>query len=485
MANNREIYINGTEHGIANRFKLQVIERRPDHPDCGKVVQETPWAPNLILESGMTAIATNVICDLFTYCCVGTDSTPTQGSSGSITATTSGTTCTSSSSIFSSGDVGQLIYFPSTQQSALIESYTNNTTVVLSATLSISSAEQFTIYAVNQTGLGGEVHRTNNYLTGSGNCGTTYTGGVYTHQRTFDFPIETGNQTYNEVGFSNISTAGANLNMRGIFSTAPISVVTGQQIRVIYYVLVTVTPISPRSRTVPISGWPALAYSVAFSSATNLVTLVGYGFALNTQVFFDGTLNPGGVTFGTTYYVIPNDADTFYISTSPSGSHVVVTSDGTDVELFTNTNGQEQLAGDQFSGVNSAGGTVAYHTGPDSPQSAIGEPSSSVQKNMGMSTDDVALPVYNSTNTSPTIPSGGTAILSAGSYSAGTYTLNYTGTITVDGGNSSSIFKLFTYDTFTGTGAQGLIYLFDMPQQKTNLYTLTVVWKFSWGRIFV
>ena len=30
-----------------------MIERRPDHPDCGKVVYETPLAPNLILENGI------------------------------------------------------------------------------------------------------------------------------------------------------------------------------------------------------------------------------------------------------------------------------------------------------------------------------------------------------------------------------------------------------------------------------------------------
>ena len=472
----REIYINGTEQGIGNKFKAQIIERRAGHPDEGKVVFETDWASNLILENGMTAIATNVVTSLFTYCAIGSDSTPTEQTSGAITATTSGTACTSNTSFFDSGMVGQLIYFPDTAQSATITAYTDDQNVTLSATLVISSGLVFDIFAINQTGLGTEIKRTNNYLTGSGNCGTTYSGGVYTHQRTYDFTIESGTVVYNEVGFSSASGAGANLNMRGIFSTAPITVVAGQQLRVIYYVLVTVTPISPRSRVVPISGWPALEYPVAFSSATNLVTLVSYGFPLNTQVTFDGTLNPGGVTFGTTYYVIPNDADTFFISTTPSGGHVTVTSDGTDVVLYTNTSGNEQLSGDQFSSVATSGATAS------SGAANIGEPSAA--KNMAIDTNNGAIASYNSTQVAVTPPTGGTSALAQGSYVSGSYQSLWSCTFSAENGNSNSIWRLCTYDPST-ISILGLIYLFSFPQSKSNLYTLTITWSYSWNRIFV
>jgi hypothetical protein len=478
MRKHKEILINGTEQGIANRFKVQVIERRPDHPDCGKVVRETPFASNLILETGMTALASNVLTSLFTYACVGTGSTPTQASSGSITVTTSGTTATASASIFSSGNVGDLLYIPGTGQSALITAYTDNEHVTLNATLAVGSAQLFTLFHVGQTGLVAEVHRSNTYLTGSGNCGTTYTEGVYTHQRTYDFPVETGSQAYNEVGFSNTGTPGANIFMRGILSEAPVDLVAGQQLRLIYFVLVTVTPISPRSRTVPISGWPALAYSVAFNSSTNLVTLVGYGFPLNTQVFFEGTAAPGGVTFGTTYYVIPNDANTFFISTTPSGGHVTITSDGTDVELFTNTNGQEQLSGDQFSVINSVGGSV-----PSGGGLSLGEPSTN--KWMGIGTDNVGFNPYNTTQPTPSLPTGGILTLAAGSYTAGSYQLVWSGTYSVENGNSDSIFKLFTSNSTNPPTTLGLVYLFAEPQQKTDLFTLTINWLYTWGRIFV
>ena len=472
----KKLNLPGTGQGIANRFKAQVIERRPGHPDEGKVIFETPFAPNLILENGMTALATNVLTSLFTYCAIGSDSTPTEQTSGAITATTSGTACTSNTAFFDSGMVGQLIYFPGTGQSATITVFTDNQHVTLNATLGIASGLIFDIFAINQTGLGDEIKRTNNYLTGSGNCGTTYSGGVYTHQRTYDFPIEVGTVVYNEVGFSAASGAGANLNMRGIFSTAPITVVAGQQLRVIYFVLVTVTPISPRSRTVPISGWPALQYPVAFSSSTNLVTLVGYGFPLNTQVFFDGTLNPGGVTFGTTYYVIPNDANTFFISTTPSGGHVTVTSDGTDVVLFTNTSGNEQLSGDQFSAVATSGATTS------SGAANIGEPSAA--KNMAIDTNNGAIASYNSTQVGVTPPTGGTLALTQASYVSGSYQSLWSCTFSAENGNSTSIWRLCTYDPST-LSILGLIYLFNFPQSKSNLYTLTITWSYSWNRIFV
>ena len=476
----KKLNLPGTGQGIANRFKAQVIERRLGHLDCGKVIFETDWAPNLILENGMTALATNVLTSLFTYCAIGSDSTPTEQTSGAITATTSGTACTSNTAFFDSGMVGQLIYFPGTGQSATITVFTDNQNVTLNATLGISSGLIFDIFAINQTGLGTEIKRTNNYLTGSGNCGTTYSGGVYTHQRTYDFPIEVGTVVYNEVGFSAASGAGANLNMRGIFSTAPITVVAGQQLRVIYFVLVTVTPISPRSRTVPISGWPALEYPVAASSSTNLITLVGYGFPLNTQIVFDGTLNPGGITFGTTYYVIPNDANTFYISTTPSGGHVTITSDGTDVFLVTNTSGNEQLSGDQFSAVGTDGSTT--NGGASGTAHAIGEPST--PKNMAIDTNNGALATYGTTQVAVTPPTGGTISLAQASYVSGSYVSTWSATFTAENGNSSSIWRLCTYDT-ASLSFLGLIYLFNFPQEKSNLYTLTITWQYSWNRIFV
>lgn len=470
--------------GIGNKFKAQVIERRKGHPDEGKVVFETPFAPNLILENGMTAIATNPITSLFPYACIGTSSTPTETDSTPITATTSGTICTSNSGFFNSGMVGQLVYFPSTGQSAVIASYSSTTQVTLATTLSpaVSSGVVFKVYAINQTGLGAEVHRTNTYLTGTGNCGTTYSGGVYTHQLTYDFPIETEDQTYYEVGFSASASAGNNLNMRGILSSAPVSVVVGQQVRLIYYVLVTVTPISPRARVVPISGWPSLEYPVAVTADSSAITLTGQGslvFPQNTQVFFDGTLNPSGITFGQTYYANPAGTDSagfVSVSATSSGSAISPTSTGTDVVLYTNTSGNEQLSGPQFSGLNTSGV-------PTSTSGNIGEPYA--PKSVALSTENGAIQSYGSAQADPVPPTGGTLALTQASYVSGSYQSSWSATFSAENGNSNSIYKIVTYDASASLDVLGLIYLFNFPQQKANTYTLTITFQYTWARIFV
>ena len=73
--------------------------------------------------------------------------------------------------------------------------------------------------------------------------------------------------------------------------------------------------------------------------------------------------------------------------------------------------------------------------------------------------------------------------MSAASYVAGSYQLTWSVTYSVENGNSNAIMKLVTIDSTSSQ--EGLAYLFDFPQQKSNLYTLTIVWLYTWARIFV
>jgi hypothetical protein len=475
---NKVMFINGSETGLSNRFKAQVIERRPGHPDEGKVVSETDFAPNLILENGMNKIATTAICNLFLYCAVGSGSTPTQDSSGAITATATGTAVTSGTAIFAAGDVGKLLRF-ATGEKSIITAYTDSTHVTVATAMEVAAATLFTMYRIAQTGLDTEVARTGTYLTGAGNCGSTLAGAVNTHQRTFDFPIEASDQTYNEVGFSDLSAAGANLNMRGIFAGAPVSVLTGQQLRVIYFVLVTVSPISPRDREVTISGWPSLAYPVVFDDGTDAITLVAHGFAADTKVKFDGTAAPGGTAFDTYYYVVPDTADTFKIAATPGGAAIDITSAGTDVNLYTNTVGQEQLAANAVSIVRSDTGNTDYS------EQGINEPSR--VKSMQFVTDDT-FPVFPVTTSDSFVgPTGSNKTLAADAYTSGSYVLTWRATYAAGDCNSSLLRKIYIAYNDLGTWWRqwGLVYLFDHPQEKTNLHTLTIIWKFSWDRDFV
>lgn len=478
---NKKLQLLGRQTAIGNRFKAQVIERRPGHADEGKVVFETPFAPNLILENGMNRLAVDSICNLFVYCAIGTDATPTQDSSGSITATASGTTVTSSGAFFGVGDVGKLLRF-NTGQKAVITGFTDNQHVTVATSLTVGSATLFTMYRIAQTGLFAEVHRTNNYLTGSGNCGTTAVSGVYTHTRTYDFPIEGSTQVYNEVGFSNSATIAANLNMRGIFAGAPITVLSGQQLRVIYDVIVTTSPVSPRSKNVAISGWPSLQHPVAADPSTDLITLVAHGFILNTQVQFIGTTPPSPLAFGTVYYVVPNNADTFKLSATPSGGAIDITTTGSGVILLTNTNGQEQLTTDAVSQVNTSGATVPGTHGN------INEPFYS-SKVMNAVSDATAIPAFPS-GSPPTLSGASNSVktLSQDSYTTGSYLSTWRGTYATTENNQSNIRKLYLGDSPGGGNSlaqTGICFLFDQAQEKTNLFTLTVVWAFSWDRDFI
>lgn len=479
---NKDIVVGMPQISLGNRFKAQVIERRPGHPDEGKVIAETPWASNLILENGMNKLATTSVVGLFRYCAIGTGTTPTFDSSGSITATTSGTTATSSATFFSSADVGKLLRF-STGQKAIITAYIDASNVTLASALGVSTPTTFTNYRIAQTGLDTEVRRSNTYL--AGGCGSSLSSATVTHTCTFDFPIETADTYYNEVGFSSIATAGANLNMRAIFAGAPVTVLNQQQIRVIYNVLETVSPVTARSKEFSISGWPSLQHPVTVDPSSGLVTLVAHGFPANMKLFFNGTSAPGGFTFGTSYYVVSNTADTFYVSTTPGGSIVTTTSSGTGVILFTNTQGAEQLLSAATSGLNNDGSLYNF--------SYILEPASALNtRTTCLSTDTSALPTF------PTVAltgnqlasniTGGQQYCTADTYVTGSYTLTYRTTFAAGVGNSSVIRKIcLTDNAYYGAFPNycGLCCFFDRNQEKTNLYTLTIVWRYTWDRNFI
>jgi hypothetical protein len=479
----KKVIILSPSTGLANRFKAQVLEG-------GRVVRETPWSSNLILENGMNRIATDVICNLFTHCAIGSGTTPTQDDSGAFTATTSGTTVTASGGFFTVGDVGKLLRFD-TGEKSVITAYTSDTIVEVADTLGVGVGTLFTLYRIQQTGLDTEIKRTANYLTGAGNCESTYSGGVYTHRRTFDFTEETGSVSYNEVGFSHTATVAANLNMRGIFAGAPIGVVSGQQLRVIYDVLVTVTPVSPRDREVVISGWPALETPVAVDESTDLIGLVAHGFAAETKIVLTGTVAPGNLAFATPYYVVSNNADSFKLSATPRGGAIDITSNGTGVILLTNTKGVEQLTTHRVSSINTTGATTCFV----SSATTLNEPhhfsfslGTATDKRMAIVTDSTNIPAFPvASPVSYTPPTGGDKALTKDSYTTGSYVVRWRATFATTAANSALIRKFFLHDLPSGGSfpQNGLTYLFNHAQEKSNLFTLTVVWKFNWDRDFV
>jgi hypothetical protein len=215
---------------------------------------------NLILDQGINSLFTTYnFSTASVTCVVGTGTTPTFTDSAAVTATTSGlsTTVTASSSFFTAGMVGQLIRFNSGEERYI--SSQSGTTCVVTVAVNIVASTLFTVWAVNQVGLATETKRTSTYLTGTGNCGTTDVGAVRTYRRTYDFTAEVSNQNYTELGWSNTLSVGNNLFSRTLINGGTVSVLIGQQLRVIYDFVVTVGPSVSTAYTWVIggtTGWP-------------------------------------------------------------------------------------------------------------------------------------------------------------------------------------------------------------------------------------
>lgn len=220
--------------GLAVKYQTKV--RNPD----GSYDQVNDPTHNLLLDSGLDKIATNLIADCFKWCTVGDGTTPTNRDSSTTTASQSGTTVTTSGAFFESGDVGRLLKFDSGEE-AYITSFTSATVVEVSISRTVSASE-FTVWYVDETGHGNQIKATNTYFTEGGACGTTVTATGLTHKRTFLFSTESGAVTYNEIGWSESNTV--NLFGRDLIGGG-VSLSAGQQLEVIVELIVALDPVNP------------------------------------------------------------------------------------------------------------------------------------------------------------------------------------------------------------------------------------------------
>lgn len=462
--------------GFGNRVKAQVIEN-------GRVVHETDWTHNLILDAGMNRLPTTLICDLFLYAVIGTGNTPTEDDSGATTATTSGTTCTASGSIFAAGDVGKLLRFD-TGEKAMITAYTSGTQVTLGATLGVGSGTAFTMYRVSQTGLATEVKRSNTYLTGSGNTETTRSGSTYTHRRTYDFTAETGSVNYAEVGFSHSATVASNLNTRALFSGGAVTVLNGQQLRVIYDFLVTVSPTTATNVEPTITGWPSLSQAVTADAGTDKITLASHGFSANQKVVLSGSIAPGGLSFGTTYYVITDTSSTFGLSLTSGGGAIDITSSGTSVTLVTSTEGQHSLTKHGLSGIVTGTGATAAQDTISGADNYCNEPLAT-SCGMIIGSETTAFGAWpDAANVAITAVTGGSkSSLTSSGYTNGNFYIERYAVYATTEANSAVIRSI---NLTRGNSAirAGLTVKFNTNQEKLNTHTLTITWRWTWDRVF-
>lgn len=222
-----------------------------------RVIREYPKQHNLILNNGMDMIGGDSIVNCFSRCCCGTGTTPTVDDSGTsqISQATTTVTITGGSFVFTNTatDAGKMIKWDTGEEARIVTVLTTLTaTVANSATV---AAGEFKVYRTNQTGLATETKRTSTYVTGASNCASSVASNVQTHKRTYDFTAEVGSVTYNELGFSNTSSVGNNLFSRILLGSG-VALVNGQNLRVVYSLIVTWTPSTPTTISVaPITNW--------------------------------------------------------------------------------------------------------------------------------------------------------------------------------------------------------------------------------------
>lgn len=306
------------------RARWQVLDSN------GHVVKEAKdWTRNLILNAGMEYLGADnrFWCNCFTSCGVGTGTTANTEDSGVTTATQSGTTVTlaGGSWTFSAANAtggGDVIAWD-TGERARITAYTGPTQVTVAENQSVS-AGQFTLVHTNQTGLVTPIKWYSAYLSGAANCNTTRSGNVLLHRRTYDFTAEAGPVTYNEVSL-NWASNNSSVFSRLLFPPGGVTLAAGQQIRIIYELMIALGPTSPvyyPGGTVV--GWPSgdfylqLSYvgmsSVSTTGATSWFDSGGYwlnepggnlaygqSFWVNNAATALPTFPGGGPGYGTNY----------------------------------------------------------------------------------------------------------------------------------------------------------------------------------------
>ena len=249
MSDTRKI-LRGVGQQAEGLYKVMVVESATD-----KVVYESEWQKNLILNQGMDEVAARLWCALFTYGICGTGTQPNSITSGGDTAAQVGTTVTRTGSTIdfnTDATVGDMIKW-STNEEARITSITSAGIVEVTPSQAVTDTT-FTIWKTARVGLQVEVKRSNTYLAGAGNCETLLSVATLQNRRTYDFSVESGDATYTEVGVGWASSAASTVFSRILLNT-PVSLVSGQRLRLVYQLNVTLSPSASTSKTLSVSGW--------------------------------------------------------------------------------------------------------------------------------------------------------------------------------------------------------------------------------------
>lgn len=214
-----------------------------------KVISESPWHKNLIMDNGLNALAksTNAVNQSgFTAAArIGSGTTPNKYASGAITFTQTGTTVTASAGFFTAGMVGMIFKYGSGSGGAeyYITGFTSTTQVTVDTSATVAVPEVATVWAVNQTALDTLLYSSASYETSAGSCETTFSSNQVTYKRTINFAQQGSPYNVNEIGYFS-GTGGTTVFGRIVLSATDVVPITSFY-QVVISVTFTFTPAAP------------------------------------------------------------------------------------------------------------------------------------------------------------------------------------------------------------------------------------------------
>jgi len=329
---------------MSGRFKTQVIQN-------GKVVRDNPWAGNQITDNGLNLLSTNLICELFESCHVGTGIPVLKESGGTVRLSQELGTYNVVASVpfFDGTDHGNSRIKWDSGEEAKITAVPDNTGFNATTNIDQEVAEgQFSLHYVNVDTITTHDKIHSSYAS-TGN-GTTLSGNVLTFARAYDFAAETGNKIITEIGLNEFQAAGQNLFARHKLEKS-VTLVSGQSIRVLYELKLTLNQITPETRAMSSIGYIPRTNSlngVELWQTLHLSAVSSTGLTTDT-----GTEGLGG-TAGSTL-MEPSTAD------GASGPFVFLSSDSQAHNAF-GVNGPDRSIGTTYIELQSVSESVFINT---------------------------------------------------------------------------------------------------------------------------
>lgn len=318
---------NGINQSLQGFYKAAVVNSKTK-----EVTWESDWSKNLILNQGMDAVYSQLLGDLTLYGICGTGTRPNSISGETSEITQSGATVylnvttglanfTSSNGTYAASvQIGDVLKYANNSES-MVTTVTDGFNLQVTPSYTFSTGQTFVIWKTSQVGLETETKRSNNYVTGTDNCGTTTNVNVRTWRRTYDFTTEVSTANYNELGVGWASSGATNVFSR-ILLGSPITVDIGFNLRVVYDLVGIFTPTASVFSTASIGGWPV-------APAVNTIG------SESLQNFLTSTVNTSGTTTDTSAILDPAFLTTtgpVYVSlfVSPSSSSLSNFATGSD-----------------------------------------------------------------------------------------------------------------------------------------------------------